>query len=201
PIRPLPLYTTVPDAAARTGSPMLPVMLRPAPSPPPPASNPPTTLPFAGHCQVMPPALRVAPGGGVGTAGCAAGGGTVVGAAAVAAGTTDAAGAATVDSDSVGATPFPVMDCVLTGPNTGAEGCVVAGACVTGRGGTVAGAGAVLPATAGPVASTADVGFNFNTCPGWITYGGGMLLSAASWRTSMPCAKATLYMVSPRATV
>src|SRR6185437_9430397 len=141
PIRPLPLYTTVPDAAARTGSPMLPAMLRPAPSPPPPAWNPPIILPFAGHCQVMPPALRVAPGGGVGTAGWEAGGWATgcaiptAGSAAVAVeGTDDAAvaGFVAIDSDSAGATPFPVMDCGVTGPKTGAEGCVAAGACVIG---------------------------------------------------------------------
>ena len=88
----------------------------------------------------MPPALRVAPGGGVGiaacgeTAGaCAAGDVTLaIGAAAVAAAGMDGTGAVAIDSDSAGATPLPVMDCVVTGPKTGAEGCAVAGVCVTG---------------------------------------------------------------------
>src|SRR6185437_194216 len=172
PIRPLPLYTTVPDAAARTGSPMLPAMLSPAPSPPPPAWNPPITLPLAGHCQVMPPALRVAPGAGVGTAGCTTGGwATGCGIpAAVVAGGMDGMGAVAIDSDSAGATPVPVMDCVVTGPNTGAAGCAVAGACVTGCATIGAGAGTALLGTAVPAAMFPEAdGLSLSTCPGWIT--------------------------------
>src|SRR6185437_15190693 len=195
PIRPLPLYTTVPDAAARTGSPMLPAMLSPAPSPPPPAWNPPITLPLAGHCQVTPPELRVAPGAGVGTEACATGGratGCGIPAAVVAVGM-DGTGAVATDSDSAGATPLPVMDCVVTGPNTGAEGCAAAAVCVTGCGATGTDTGAELFAIAAPAARfPAGDGFSLSTCPGWITYGGGMSLSAASWRASTPLAKAML---------
>src|SRR5690242_9754555 len=177
-------------------------MSTPAPSPPLPAWKPPTTLPLAGHCQVMPSALRVAPGGGVGvaaTAGCAGvcsvgGSGLVVG------GATVVAMGGPADADPAGATPLAVIVCVVTGPNTGAEGCgfgwVARGAVV------VVVVTTVVPAATAPVgAAVAEDAFNLSTCPGWIVYGDGRLLRAASWRTSMPCAKAMLYSVSPGATV
>jgi hypothetical protein len=108
---------------------------------------------------------------------------------------TGAVGAAR--EDCAGATPFDVMLCVVTGPNTGAPGCV-AGAPVAPCD-VDAVATTSLPATT--VVPAACEGCSFNTWPGWITYGGGMSFCAANVRTSMPCAKAMLYSVSPGATV
>src|SRR5690348_2403856 len=203
-------------------------MSTPAPSPPLPEWKPPRTSPLAGHRQVMPATVRVAPGGGVGVAAATGGAGGAAGAATTGGGTAPAVGrfpAAAVDAGVAGATPLPVRVWVVTGPNTGAAGaagedcagatpfdvkvCVVTGP-NTGAAGCVAGAPATPcelgadAATGLPAATVAPAACDdcsFKTWPGWITYGGGMSFCAANVRTSMPCANAMLYSVSPGATV
>jgi hypothetical protein len=117
----------------------------------------------------MPSTLRVAPGGGVGVvatggAACAGGGG------AVELGATVAAIGGAVDADSAGATPLAVMVCVVTGPNTGSEGCVGAGCPYVGDGAFVALLVVAIdaPAATAPAGGADGVAFSFNTCPGWI---------------------------------
>src|SRR5690348_18171314 len=83
-------------------------MSTPAPSPPLPEWKPPRTSPLAGHRQVMPATVRVAPGGGVGVAAAAAAGGAggTAGAATAGGETELAAGrfpAAAVDAGAAGA--------------------------------------------------------------------------------------------------
>src|SRR5690348_3823884 len=143
-------------------------MSTPAPSPPLPAWNPARIVPLAGHCQVMPPTLRVAPGDGVGAV--AAGGAACAGGGAVEPGATVAVIGAVADADSAGATPFALMVCVVTGPNTGCEGCVDAGCPGVGNGAfvIVLVVTTVVPAATGPAGGTdgVDDAFSFNTWPG-----------------------------------
>jgi hypothetical protein len=120
----------------------------------------------------MPSTLRVAPGGGVGVVATTGGAACAGGGGAVELGATMAAIGAAVDADSAGATPFAVMVCVVTGPNTGSEGCVGAGCPYVGDGAfvTVLVVAIVAPAVTAPAGGADGVveGFSFKTCPGRI---------------------------------